>query len=115
MPAAAVALKKKEEEREEADLGRRMLAGAEGGGGVDQQPDASRRPAALVVRAVDEIAHGRQRREARLVLRKPIARRHALDPERRRRAGALRPGERQRRLDEPRIVFFFKQKTAYEI
>src|SRR5258708_6393755 len=55
-----------------------MLAGAEGGGGIDDQPDAPGRYAARVMRAVDEIAPGRERREARLVLGQPLALGHPL-------------------------------------
>ena len=81
-----------------------MLAGAEGGGGVDAQADAARRHAALVMRAMDEIAPGDERRKARLVLGQPVALGHALDRDVRRRRAQRRPGQRQRRLDQRRLA-----------
>ncbi len=87
-------------EREQAAARRRMLAGAEGGGGIDDQPDAPGRYAARVMRAVDEIAPGRERREARLVLGQPVALGHALDRYRRRRRAAPGPGQRHYCLDQ---------------
>jgi hypothetical protein len=87
-------------EREQAAARRGVLASAEGGGGVDDERDAARRRAAAMVRAVDEIAPGGERREARLVLGEPVARGHALDGDVRRRRAARAPGQRQHRLDQ---------------